>query len=388
MYRPAMGAYQRERAAERLGQLATRGLDAVSFFREAQDVILGVIPAAAPTLWHTLDPESLLITSSWDEHGEPAPSEVFEWEYFAEDGMKTADAARDARGFQLFEEVTGGDPSSSLLYQYFLQPAGLEHALEVALRTRDGQTWGSLTLMREQGQRGFGQDEVEFLLDVAPHLALGAQRGLLVAEATDPDLPDAPGLVVLGPGGEVESITAGVEPWLAELPGRWEDDGRLPAAVVSVAAQALRSRSTSDGPGEVAMARVLTRGGRWVVLHGTALAAPGTNRVAVIIEPAHPARITPLLMTAYGLTEREQDVTRLVLRGDSTNQIAEALFVSPHTVQQHLKSIFDKTGVRSRRDLVGKVFFAHFEPRVRDNEGRTAVAKGIRGGPFPLDGTC
>lgn len=123
------------------------------------------------------------------------------------------------------------------------------------------------------------------------------------------------------------------------------------------------------------------RSGRWVVLHGTPLLSATTRRVAVIVEPAHPACIAPLLMSAYNLSEREQEVTRLVLQGDSTTDIAKRLYVSAHTVQQHLKNVFEKTGVRSRRDLVGRVFFAHYEPRVRDNERRALAGLPLRGGP-------
>lgn len=90
------------------------------------------------------------------------------------------------------------------------------------------------------------------------------------------------------------------------------------------------------------------------MLHGAVLQSDGRRRVAVIVEPAHPAPISPLLMAAYGLSDREQEVARLVLIGAATGEIASALHISPHTIQQHLKAIFEKTGVRSRRDLVAK----------------------------------
>ncbi|MGH2920406.1 MAG: helix-turn-helix domain-containing protein, partial [Solirubrobacteraceae bacterium] len=144
-----------------------------------------------------------------------------------------------------------------------------------------------------------------------------------------------------------------------------------------------RTAEQPDRPGEIAVSRVLSRSGTWVVLHGASLVADGARRVAVIVEPANPARISPLLMSVYGLTERERDVTRLVLQGESTAQIAQSLVVSPHTVQQHLKRVFEKTGVRSRRDLVGKVFFSHYEPRMLDNEQRALNEQPLRGGPFP-----
>jgi hypothetical protein len=126
-----------------------------------------------------------------------------------------------------------------------------------------------------------------------------------------PGGPGAPGLLILTDRWEIDSTTPGVERWLAELPDGDREAGHLPSAVLSLAGRALRASATPGQPGEVAVSRVLSRSGTWVILHGACLASAGPRRVAIIVEPAHPARIYPLLMSAYGLTGREKEVTQL-----------------------------------------------------------------------------
>ncbi len=377
-----MGTLGKELAHDRIAELAGRGQDLVTFWQESTEVLKGAVPHYWHPCWYTIDPASLLITSHFQVGMPEYPPEFLAAEYYEDDVHQIAAVAGSERGISTLHEATGGDPSSSPRWQKNMEMGG-DQEMIASLRTRAGEVWGAMGLYREPGEAMFSDEEQGFITAIAPHLARGARTGLLVGEATDPQWPDSPGLVVLTDGGEVESVTPGVERWLADFPdGDWEAQS-LPSAIHAVAARALRSAGGTEDPGEIAVSRVLSRSSTWIVLHGTPLVSSGARRVAVIVEPAHPARITPLLMAAYGLTDREQEVTRLVLQGDSTSQIAEALVVSPHTVQEHLKKIFEKTGVRSRRELVGKVFFAHYEPRFRDNEARAEAERPLRGEPFP-----
>jgi DNA-binding CsgD family transcriptional regulator len=109
--------------------------------------------------------------------------------------------------------------------------------------------------------------------------------------------------------------------------------------------------------------------GRWAVLHASRLdsRADGEEQIAVIIEPASPIEVAEVIMRGYCLTERERTVTKLVCQGQSTVEIASRLWISTNTVQDHLKSIFDKIGVRSRREVMARILRDHYLPGLSQN---------------------
>ena len=171
------------------------------------------------------------------------------------------------------------------------------------------------------------------------------------------------------------AITPTAEAWLAEVPdSAWPSSLELPDAVYAVAARLLTLERGDDTPPYLtARIRLRTASDRWLVLHASRLrTTEAGGQIAVIFEEARPAEIAPLIVDAYGLTKREGQITQLVLRGLSTAEISEELHITPNTVRDHFKSIFDKVGVRSRRELVGQVFAQHYGPRMASGQDPNA----------------
>ena len=56
----------------------------------------------------------------------------------------------------------------------------------------------------------------------------------------------------------------------------------------------------------------------------------------------------------FGLSGREVEVLRLVAQGRTDAEAAEELFISPRTVSQHLRNIYNKLGVNNRAEAAAR----------------------------------
>jgi DNA-binding CsgD family transcriptional regulator len=318
--------------------------------------------------WASVDPATLLFTGPYREELPADTTPYFvENEFLCDDANKWTELARDPGGVRTLLEATGGDLEKSARYRDIFEPLGLADELRAVLRSA-GVTWGFMCLHRE-GPAGFSAAETQFVQRVAPHLAEGIRLGLLIGSLSFAQAADGPGLLLLAEDGSLAGTNPSGAQWLEEL-AEPRAGAALPLELLAVVARLRASRADLWSQPRLC---VRTRAGRWAVLHASWLGAAPT--VAVIIEQAAPLEVAPVVMAAYGLTERERAVAGLVCQGLSTNEIAARLHVSANTVQDHLKPIFTKTGVRSRRELVASILRHDYLPQI--GRGQKVGANGF-----------
>ena len=361
------GSRSAERIRQEIIRLSHAGLDSKTFRVEALRHLQKLIPLDA-SFFATADPATLLFTSAVvdDVLARVAP-QFLENEFLQDDSVKFVALARANSPVDSLGVVTKGELGRSPRYQEILAPIDLGDELRAALVV-GSKCWGFMCLHREHSSPNFTPAEAAFLAKLTPHLAEGLRTALLIGDGPVPTLPpEGPGLVLLADDLSLAAITPAAEGWLAEVAkSDWPGSLELPEAVYAVAARLLAlERGGHTSPDLMPRIRLRTASGRWLVLHASRLRAAETEgRIAVIFEEARPSEIAPLIVDAYGLTKREGEITRLVLRGLSTAEVSEELHITPNTVRDHFKAIFDKVGVRSRRELVGQVFAQHYQPRM------------------------
>lgn len=332
---------------------------------ELHRAVAAMLPAAVPfARWCGLvvDPASLLATGGY--HAEGLPEVVLprlvEIEAGEPDVNDLPQLARTRTGVSTIHRATAGDVSSSLRYRDVLEPSGLGTELRAVLRDRSS-VWGAVVLLRETGSSDFTDTELAFVADVSPELARGIRRSLFLSELQHRDAAHVPGMVVIELDGDevcTELVTRAARTWLADVQDGEVGDTGLPVSVVSLA---MRARNR---PADPVSAHLRSRSGQWLTLHGEVLSAGCPARVSVVVEPTRPHELAEVVCAAYGLTDREREVARLVVNGYSTRDVAQALWLSPWTVQDHLKKVFSKLGVSSRAELTSRLFFDHYVPRM------------------------
>ncbi|WP_378733396.1 response regulator transcription factor [Nocardia brasiliensis] len=338
--------------------------DPHTLFADASTRLRRIAPFDA-AVWVATDPSNGLTTAPVrvENLHEGGCGTYWESEMLAEHVNLFSDLARARVPVAGLRAVTEGRPARSPLYRNFMRPRGFEDELRAVFRV-DGQPWGQLSLFRERGRSEF--DATDIALVTALSAPLAQRLRSFVQPSTTPtpeDTARAPGMLLFDADGNLVSLNDEARHLLDQMPPGPSTSTPLgielplPVWILSTAG---RARLT----GGSTRIRIRATTGHWLVCHASCLrAADGRgSSIALVIEPAKPSEVAALVIAAYELTRRELDVIELIARGLPTADIAAQLHLSPHTVRDHVKAIFDKVGVTSRGELVAKLFTEFQQP--------------------------
>jgi len=361
-----------ERLVDEIDLLASKGLPRNEFVAELSPRLRRIVDNDA-SCWHTLDPHTRLLTSDSPDEliaaGVFAPDEapaagelIVRSEYMIEDVNTFAGLAARRVPVGILDHATRGNPDSSARHRDLLAPAGIPHELRAAFVIR-GRVWGAVHMARRATSGPFQQRDADALAAVTGAIARGIRASLRFDAARRVDGVDAPGLVVLGPGDDVELVTPPARELLAAIGSSAAAYGedRVPASVLSLASFVRDAPQAAQGGSNVV---TVPGNDGWVTLHASLPTPAGDRRVAIVIERASAARSATVRLEAFGATAREREIATLLARGLSRTEMADALVLSPHTVEDHVKSLYDKVGVASRQELVARMFLDEYLPEV------------------------
>ena len=283
-------------------------------------------------------------------------------EFAAEDFNKYADLHRAGNGATTLHRSTFGQPERSIRYREVNTAWGYGPELRATFSV-DGECWGAINLLRDVAPADFDDDDLALVDAIAQPVARGLRRFVLGADmGAEPYV--GPGVVLLDDRGAVVSMTEHAKTYLAELshPPVEHRGTTLPGEAYVVGA---RARARAAGlPGPAPVARTRARSGQWLTLRADCSrdTAGVTVSTAIVIEPSRSNELLPLFVAAHGLSPREETVLAELVKGSTTQETARAVGLSPHTVRDHVKSLHEKVGVRSRAELVRELYRLQYAP--------------------------
>jgi DNA-binding CsgD family transcriptional regulator len=361
-----------DRLADEVVVLGRRALPREQFYSEVGVRLHRVIDCDA-LCWHTLDPETLLMTSDapvelidagvFTHETAPAAGEAIVTNEYMGDGVNTfAGLARRRIPVGILSEATRGRPDRSARYRELLAPSGIPFEMRATFVSR-GRAWGAVHVARLDDKRDFVPADAAALARFTRAITDGIRTSLRFDAARRAEGPSAPGMVILGASDDVELITPAARELIAALrsPAVAAHEETVPTALAALSGHARRSAREGNGqPDLVAVPSPLG----WITLHASLPDGRADGRVAIVLERSASERATALRLETHGVTEREREVAVMLAQGRTNPDIAETLVLSPYTVQDHIRSLFDKTGVGSRQELVARVFLDDYMPQI------------------------
>ena len=360
-----------DRLVDDVARLGARGLPREEYYAEVTARLRRVVPSAA-ACWHTVDPGTRLLTSDspaelisrgifTEESATEAGQGIVASEYFAHDVNTFASLARKRVPVGTLTQATGGKLDRSVRYQQVLEPAGIPYELRAAFVTR-GRCWGAVHIARLDGQPDFTAEDASALASITGIVAEGIRASLRFdagrrggAERT------SPGLILLGACNEVEMITPPARELLDLMSsGARPGNGEVPPNAVLALAEYTRRGSAGDEARTVAV----PTGAGWITLHASLPDGNTAGRVAIVVERSASPAATAVRLEAHGVTAREREIAGCLAAGLTNSEIAQQFVLSPYTVQDHIKSLLEKTGVSSRQELVARIFLDDYLPRI------------------------
>jgi DNA-binding CsgD family transcriptional regulator len=249
---------------------------------------------------------------------------------------------------------TGGDFARSRRWRECLERFGTGDELRVLAADERG-CWGRFDLWRDRDDRRFDAHDAELVRDASTTLGRGMRRATVGLRDGAPALPRETGVLLIGANLRPQGGTPAIYRWLRALnpAGMPYQDG-IPSLVWSSIGRLLAAEAGEEPQCQIRI-RVRAADGNWAVIETARLNDTG-HGIAVTVHAAATDEILGLVTRAYGLSNRERELAALIAEGHTTREIAEKMSISRYTVQDHLKSIFDKLGVRSRLELLTRLF--------------------------------
>jgi DNA-binding CsgD family transcriptional regulator len=150
----------------------------------------------------------------------------------------------------------------------------------------------------------------------------------------------------------VVAISEGAQAWLEQLVPGGPDDETTAENVSRVAHDAAHALRRGDGTRSAACLRTVT--GHWLRVEAVPVRL-GESDVSVTFQEASVAQVAEAVGLACGLTPREREVMDHLVHGEQAKRIARRLDLSVLTVNDHLRSVYRKCGVRGRDELFARI---------------------------------